>query len=1084
MNAAQHARPIPPAAPVTSAVLPWRPVFIADLIGNFIGTDWTGTVAVPTGGGIAVPGSSFPPPGKTFCASGCDGAPDNRIGGPDPSQRNVIATHFEGFAYLPLDLHSSGNTVQGNFIGTDATGDHALIPPGASSVIIIGDHNQVGGLTGVTRGGSCTGPCNVITEGGLLLAGSNNTVQGNRIGTDATGTKSLGESNRAVAIQPYERRDEPCNKAVDNRVGGTEPGAGNLIAGSDTDGVFISGYLSAGVVPVTCGPLPTGNRVEGNLIGTDVTGTKTTDGTGRSFGNARGVIEDSGSGDVIGGPIAAARNVISGNAGVGVLIVDNVLCGCGNVVQGNLIGTDITGTKDLGNGFDGIDAGDANSGALRDTVIADNVVSGNGSRGLFVANGSSLRVVGNKIGTNATGTAAIPNDADGVEWLSPGPASSGGDGAIGGPTAGERNVVSGNQGHGIVIDPFAGSVSILNNFVGTDVTGTARLANGGDGVQISSGHQLGAPGAGNVISGNGGRGVRVYPSGSGSTAIQANKIGVTKDGAATLGNAGSGIVIEGATDVHVGGTGAGEGNVIAGNGGDGVAVGFGAFPNPILGNSIFRNGDQNDDLGIDLIGYLDDGVTYNDPGDGDTGANMQQNFPVITSAVGNAVSGTLNSAAGRTFRIEVFSNSGVAPCDSSGNGEGETFVGTTNVTTDASSNQSFTVTLAVPLPSGAAVTATATDPDGNTSEFSQCATARGVNKIVVRKQTRPAGSAQSFAFTPSYGSGFSLKDGEVNTSGTLEPGNYSVGEAATPGWETTSGCSDGSPVTAINLSAGETVVCTFVNTQRGLARVVKTVNGRPPSGSESFCFELRSGASTSSAGTTLESSCAQAGNGGVLAFATKLAPGTTYALCETVMPGWTTTLGSPFYVVYNPSGDNSTGCSDFTVQPGETKTFSIDNTQPAGGGLGRTIGFWKNWASCAQSNGKRKPVLDQTLASAQPGGITIGTLTLHGSSTTPTNAPDCLKAVRLLDKSTIDTAKKMASDPAFGLAAQLLAAKLNVVAGAATCTASANAVTNGQALLAAVHFNGITHDKLSAAQATSANSLAATLDKYNNNQLC
>ena len=393
--------------------------------GNFIGTDWTGAVAVPTGGGIAVPGSSFPPPGKTFCSSGCDGAPNNRIGGPNPAQRNVIATHFEGFPYLALELRSSGNTVQGNFIGTDASGDHALVPPGASTVIIVGDDNQVGGPTGVTSGGSCTGPCNVITEGGLLLAGSNNTVQGNRIGTDATGTKSLGESNRAVAIQPYERRDEPCNKAVGNRVGGTEPGAGNVIAGSETDGVFISGYLSAGVVPVTCGPLPTGNRVEGNLIGTDVTGT-TTDGTGRSFGNARGVLEDSGSGDVIGGPIAAARNVISGNAGVGVLIVDNVLCGCGNIVQGNLIGTDITGTKDLGNGFDGIDAGDANSGALRDTVIADNVVSGNGSRGLFVANGSSLRVVGNKIGTNATGTAAIPNDADGVEWLSPGPASSGG----------------------------------------------------------------------------------------------------------------------------------------------------------------------------------------------------------------------------------------------------------------------------------------------------------------------------------------------------------------------------------------------------------------------------------------------------------------------------------------------------------------------------------------------------------------------------------------------------------------------------------------------------------------------------------
>ena len=138
--------------------------------GNFIGTDWTGTVAVPTGGGISVPGSSFPPAGKTFCSSGCDGAPNNTIGGPNLAQRNVIATYFPGFPYPALELRSSGNTVRGNFIGTDATGDHALVPPGASTVQIIGDQNQVGGPN-VTPGGSCTGPCNVITEGACCWPG-------------------------------------------------------------------------------------------------------------------------------------------------------------------------------------------------------------------------------------------------------------------------------------------------------------------------------------------------------------------------------------------------------------------------------------------------------------------------------------------------------------------------------------------------------------------------------------------------------------------------------------------------------------------------------------------------------------------------------------------------------------------------------------------------------------------------------------------------------------------------------------------------------------------------------------------------
>jgi hypothetical protein len=193
------------------------------------------------------------------------------------------------------------------------------------------------------------------------------------------------------------------------------------------------------------------------------------------------------------------------------------------------------------------------------------------------------------------------------------------------------------------------------------------------------------------------------------------------------------------------------------------------------------------------------------------------------------------------------------------------------------------------------------------------------------------------------------------------------------------------------------------------------------------------------------------------------------------MPGWMTTLGPPLYVVFNPSGDNSTVCTDFTVAPGETKSFAIDNKPPPGG-LARTIGFWKNFASCAGSKGNQKPVLDQTLTAADPAGIVIGTLVLH--------AGDCLKAVRLLDKSTVDAGKKMASDPAFGLAAQLLAAKLNIVAGAGSCPAAVSAINNGQTLLAAIHFNGITHDKLSAAQATQATALATTLDRYNNNLLC
>jgi hypothetical protein len=150
----------------------------------------------------------------------------------------------------------------------------------------------------------------------------------------------------------------------------------------------------------------------------------------------------------------------------------------------------------------------------------------------------------------------------------------------------------------------------------------------------------------------------------------------------------------------------------------------------------------------------------------------------------------------------------------------------------------------------------------------------------------------------------------------------------------------------------------------------------------------------------------------------------------------------------------------------------------------RTIGFWKNWASCAGSHGNQQPVLDQTLAAAEPAGIQIGDLTLHGSTTNRNVAPDCLKAIRLLDKSRIDTGQKMASDPAFNLAAQLLAAKLNVVAGATTCAEVTTAISQAQALLDAIDFNGITHKPLTAGQRTQANQLATALDNYNNNQTC
>ena len=353
-------------------------------------------------------------------------------------------------------------------------------------------------------------------------------------------------------------------------------------------------------------------------------------------------------------------------------------------------------------------------------------------------------------------------------------------------------------------------------------------------------------------------------------------------------------------------------------------------------------------------------------------------------------------------------------------------------------------------------------------------TARG--SITVRKVTQPTPSTQTFTFTGSAAG--TIGDGGTITT-SVAPGTYTSTEGALAGWDLTGiSCNDSNStgntttrVATFIVAAGENVTCTFTNRQRGHAGVRKTVNNLPLVSGQAFEFQLRQGASATVAGTTLESGTASFANSGTINFSTNLVPSTTYQLCEVVMPGWLTSLGPPLFSVYNPSGDNSTVCADFTVAPGETKLFAINNNAPPGG-MARTIGFWKNWSSCGGSNGKQKPVLDQTLVKAG-GHILIGDL----------DVDTCLEAVRLLEKSTLD-GKKMASDPSFNLAAQLMAARLNIAAGAGTCGSAISAINAAQALLDSYNFVGTTAPKLSKSDVTLANSLATTIDRYNNNKLC
>jgi len=339
-----------------------------------------------------------------------------------------------------------------------------------------------------------------------------------------------------------------------------------------------------------------------------------------------------------------------------------------------------------------------------------------------------------------------------------------------------------------------------------------------------------------------------------------------------------------------------------------------------------------------------------------------------------------------------------------------------------------------------------------------------------------------------------------------QEGTYTVTETTETGWDLASGVANPCTFTVeYPASTGKVYQCSFTNIKRGKAKVVKTVGGSAPTAGQSFTFQLREGASTVSDGTIDESIDATVTNGGTFTFSTLLVPGNHYQVCEIVMPGWNTTLGtSPQGALFvpnsivppslpNPNVNNMTVCVDFTVTAGQTQTFTVNNSPPPGG-RALTIGFWKNWASCANSGGKQKPTLDTTLYGYLPAGIPVGNVKsvfkLDASSKpalglfgqTALSTPDCPHAVSLLNKTDF-SGKKQASDPLFNMAAQLVGAELNVAAGAGVCGPVVNAYGQANVLLGKYKFDGFSYTgKLSAADSTLGNCLATWLDDYNNDR--
>jgi hypothetical protein len=352
----------------------------------------------------------------------------------------------------------------------------------------------------------------------------------------------------------------------------------------------------------------------------------------------------------------------------------------------------------------------------------------------------------------------------------------------------------------------------------------------------------------------------------------------------------------------------------------------------------------------------------------------------------------------------------------------------------------------------------------------------------VKKVTDPTGYEAGWVMTLN-GPGTPSGGETVTTTGTgfvpfttsLQEGSYTITETSKTGWTQISASSECSFTVNYPADNGRTFSCTITNKSRGHVRVVKTINGAPlTASSPQFTFDLRLGDQSGGLHDLLQSMTTNGTNLGTLNFTYDLVPGQTYAICELLMASYNPTISG--YGPYNPTNATNYWCWNFSITVAQAADnpsliFNVDNSHPQSKGL--TIGYWKNWSGCKKSKGGQADVLGQYL-----GGITLGTYTFTNSQ-----ADEC-NAVQTLSKNTFSGVNK-SSDPLFNMAAQLLAADLNVNAQAGVCAAAVTAINGAQALLVKYSWNGNTYSpKLTSADATLANQYATALDKYNNNQLC
>jgi titin len=498
-----------------------------------------------------------------------------------------------------------------------------------------------------------------FTANGVAIAyegSDDNVVAGNYLGLSLKGVEH-GNERSGVFVGLGARS---------NTIGGDEPAERNVISGNAGDGVHINGSDTMS------------NTVTGNYIGTTVDGTDAV-----ANGHVGVRVCEGAEHNTVGGETTGGRNVISGNAEDGVCITGATH----NTVIGNYIGVGgDDGTSAVANGHAGVCV---DGESENNTIGPDNVISGNTEEGVVLAGVNAVinEIVGNLIGTDAGGTTGVPNGESGVSLT----------GAryntVGGYAAAERNVISGNDRHGVHLT--GGNVEendVVGNYIGTTADGMSALGNDQYGVFLEAGeyNQI----EGNVISAN----EHGVVSGGGAWDVNSNRIitntvGLAADGVSPLGNAENGVYIRRpgrSNDV--------ADNHIAHNGSNGVEVsGSGAVDNRITHNSIH----DNDALGIRLI----------------SGGNYEIDAPTIEDV--NPETMTVSGTTCPGCAVEIFASP-------NGDGEGEIWLGW-----GVAETSNFEVTVSdLPYPY---LTATTTKDDVGTSEFSEVFTAGHIHLPLVMR---------------------------------------------------------------------------------------------------------------------------------------------------------------------------------------------------------------------------------------------------------------------------------------------------------------------------------------------------------------